>query len=100
MGEIIKRYQLADKDKTFEVQGKVEELKENMQDNVRRILETHHNLENLEQRTDSMSRQADQFLKQSVDLRRAIQWRNFKLKLVMGAIGASVLTYTIFAFAG
>lgn len=98
--DIMKRYQLADKDKAFEVQGKVEELKENMQDNVRRILETHHNLENLEQRTDNMSRQADQFLKQSVDLRRAIQWRNLKLKLMMGAVSASILTYFVMAVAG
>ena len=66
--EIMKRYQLADRDKTFEVQTKVEELKENMQDNGRRILETHHNLENLEQRTDNMSRQADQFLKQVLSI--------------------------------
>mmetsp|Transcript_2110 Transcript_2110/g.4900 ORF Transcript_2110/g.4900 Transcript_2110/m.4900 type:complete len:237 (-) Transcript_2110:441-1151(-) len=98
--EIMKRYQLADRDKTFEVQTKVEELKENMQDNVRRILETHHNLENLEQRTDNMSRQADQFLKQSVDLRRAIQWRNMKLKLVIGGMGVAFLLYIVAMIAG
>ncbi|CAD7923073.1 unnamed protein product [Amoebophrya sp. A25] len=98
--EIIKRYQLADRDKTFEVQGKVEELKENMQDNVRRILETHHNLENLEQRTDNMSRQADQFLKQSVDLRRAIQWRNMKLKMIMAGMAGAFLLYIVAMVAG
>ncbi len=76
----------------------MEELKDNMQDNVRRILETHHNLENLEARTDNMSRQADQFLKQSVDLRRAIQWRNFKLKVIIGGIAAACMTYFTIIF--
>merc|ERR1712194_384773 len=89
--DIMKKFQLADRDRTYEVQGKVDELKENMSDNVRRILETHHNLENLENRTENMSRQADQFLKQSVDLRRAIQWRNLKLKMLLGAVGGAIL---------
>merc|ERR1719316_1684461 len=97
--EIIKKYQLADRDKTFEVQAKVDELKDNMQDNVRRILETHHNLETLEQRTDNMSRQADQFLKQSVDLRRAIQWRNLKMKIMIGCVGMAILTYIVMGVA-
>ena len=91
--QILGKYETADRDKTYEVQQKVDELKDNMQDNVRRILETHHNLENLEARTDNMSRQADQFLKQSVDLRRAIQWRNFKLKVVIGCIAAACMMY-------
>lgn len=93
--EIMKKFQDADRNKTLEVQEKVDELKDTMQDNVRRILETHHTLDNLEQRTDNMSQQANQFLKQSVDLRRAIQWRNLKLKLLSGLIGLSVITYFV-----
>lgn len=89
-----------DRDRTSEVSNKVEELRESMSDNVRRILETHHNLESLENRTENMSRQADQFLKQSVDLRRAIQWRNIKLKVIMGAVSGSMLLYMILAIAG
>lgn len=98
--EIIRRYQFADKDKAFEVQVKVDELKDNMSENVRKILETHQNLETLEQRTDGMSKQADQFLKQSVDLRRSIQWRNLKLKLMIGCTGLATLTYMVMAVAG
>ena len=56
MRAILAKYETADRDKTHEVQQKVDELKDNMQDNVWRILETHHNLENLEARTDNMSR--------------------------------------------
>lgn len=95
--QIIAQFEFADRDKTYEVQQKVDELKDNMQDNVRRILETHQNLENLEQRTDNMSRQADQFLKQSVELRRAIQWRNTKLRVLIGSVCAACLTYLIWA---
>lgn len=98
--EIIKKYQLADKDKTTEVQGKVDELKSNMQNNVRTLLDTQHNLENLEQRTETMTRQADQFLKQSVDLRRAIQWRNMKLKIVIALLTGAVIAYFVIAVTG
>lgn len=98
--EIMRRYQDAGMDKTAEVQGKVDELKDNMHDNVRKILETHQSLESLEQRTDNMNQQANQFLKQSVDLRRAIQWRNYKLKFICFLIGTALLTYFVWLIAG
>ena len=79
-------------DKTAQVREKVEAVQGVMHDNVRRILDTHTNLEGLEEKTDSMSRQANQFLKQSVDLRRQMQMRNLWLKL---CIGVTVLTVFI-----
>ena len=37
---------------------------------------------------------------QSVDLRRAIQWRNMKLKLVIGGMGVAFLLYIVAMIAG
>ncbi|CAJ1361685.1 unnamed protein product [Effrenium voratum] len=83
-------------DKTTEVREKVDQLKGIMQgwrwqvllilagrkidtvshdaveDNVKKILETHVTLESLENSSSSMSSQANKFLKQSVDLRRQV----------------------------
>ncbi|CAJ1412395.1 unnamed protein product [Effrenium voratum] len=72
-------------DKTTEVREKVDQLKGIMQDNVKKILETHVTLESLENSSSSMSSQANKFLKQSVDLRRQIQFRNLKIKALCGA---------------
>lgn len=81
MKDVIKTYNdPAALDKTTEVREKVDQLKGIMQDNVKRILETHVTLESLENSSSSMSSQANRFLRQSVDLRRQIQLRNLKIK--------------------
>lgn len=85
------------KDKTAEVREKVEQVQGIMQDNVRKILDTHANVESLEEKTDGMSRQANQFLKQSVDLRRQMQIRNLKLKILLGLVITAVVVYIIVA---
>ena len=104
MKDLMGKYdQPGNVDKTAQVREKVEAVQGVMQDNVRRILDTvswifpackfqHTNLEGLEEKTDSMSRQANQFLKQSVDLRRQMQMRNLWLKL---CVGVTILTIFI-----
>eukprot|EP00933_Yihiella_yeosuensis_P083834 TRINITY_DN98116_c0_g1_i1.p1 TRINITY_DN98116_c0_g1~~TRINITY_DN98116_c0_g1_i1.p1 ORF type:complete len:232 (-),score=37.02 TRINITY_DN98116_c0_g1_i1:46-741(-) len=85
-------------DKTTEVRAQVDSLKGIMQDNVKKILETHVTLESLENSSSSMSTQANKFLRQSVDLRRQIQFRNLKIKLIVGACVGGVLVYVAMPF--
>merc|ERR1719411_2432267 len=85
-------------DKTTEVRQQVDELKGIMQDNVKRILETHVTLESLENSSSSMSSQANRFLKQSVDLRRQIQFRNLKVKVICGVCIGAVTLYVSMPF--
>lgn len=85
-------------DKTTEVREKVDQLKGIMQDNVKKILETHVTLESLENSSSSMSSQANKFLKQSVDLRRQIQFRNLKIKALVGTCVAAVILYIVVPF--
>lgn len=80
-------------DKVSEVHQKVDELKGVMQDNVLKILETHASLETLEQRSKSMSESATQFLKQSVGLKRQLQLRNLKIKVVTGCCVLALVAY-------
>jgi len=85
MKDLMTKYdQPSNVDKTAQVREKVEAVQGVMQDNVRKILDTHTNLEGLDEKTDSMSRQANQFLKQSVDLRRQMQLRNLWMKACLG----------------
>ncbi|CAJ1370806.1 unnamed protein product [Effrenium voratum] len=85
-------------DKTTEVREKVDQLKGIMQDNVKKILETHVTLESLENSSSSMSSQANKFLKQSVDLRRQIQFRNLKIKALCGTCAVALVLYIIVPF--
>merc|ERR1719277_141685 len=85
MREIMRTYgDAGTQDKSSEVRQQVDQLKGIMQDNVKRILETHVSLESLENSSSSMSTQANRFVKQAVDLRRQIQFRNLKVKVVAG----------------
>mmetsp|Transcript_10802 Transcript_10802/g.26954 ORF Transcript_10802/g.26954 Transcript_10802/m.26954 type:complete len:231 (-) Transcript_10802:155-847(-) len=99
MRDLMKTYNDAgSQDKTTEVRQQVDQLKGIMQDNVKRILETHVTLESLENSSSSMSSQANQFLRQSVDLRRQIQFRNLKIKLIAGACVGAVVLYVVTMF--
>mmetsp|Transcript_65565 Transcript_65565/g.202900 ORF Transcript_65565/g.202900 Transcript_65565/m.202900 type:complete len:229 (+) Transcript_65565:35-721(+) len=99
MRDLMRQYNDAGAhDKVTEVREKVDELKGIMQDNVKRILETHVTLESLENSSSSMSSQANKFLRQSVDLRRQIQFRNLKVKAIFGACVGGVILYVALPF--
>merc|ERR1712060_553171 len=80
-------------DKATEVRQKVDDVKGLMSDNVKRILETHATMESLESNSASMSSQANKFLKQSTDLRRQIQFRNLKVKVILGVCVGALCIY-------
>jgi hypothetical protein len=84
-------------DRTTEVRQKVEQVQGIMQDNVKKMLDNQTNVETLEEKTDGMSKQANQFLKQSVDLRRQMQLRNLKLKIIIGIIATAIIVYIFVA---
>eukprot|EP00932_Pfiesteria_piscicida_P018677 SRR837773.5530.p2 GENE.SRR837773.5530~~SRR837773.5530.p2 ORF type:complete len:220 (-),score=92.94 SRR837773.5530:75-638(-) len=99
MRDTMKTYNDAGaQDKTTEVRQQVDQLKGIMQDNVKRILETHVTLESLENSSSSMSSQANRFLRQSVDLRRQIQYRNLKIKAIAGLCVGAVAAYIVTMF--
>mmetsp|Transcript_67202 Transcript_67202/g.190095 ORF Transcript_67202/g.190095 Transcript_67202/m.190095 type:complete len:232 (+) Transcript_67202:105-800(+) len=99
MRDLMKTYNDAGgHDKTTEVRQQVDQLKGIMQDNVKRILETHVTLEGLENSSGSMSTQANRFLRQSVDLRRQIQYRNLKIKAIAGLCVGAVVAYVVTMF--
>jgi len=94
MRDLMKSYNdEAAHDKTTEVREKVDQLKGIMQDNVKKILETHVTMESLANSSNSMSNQANQFLRQSVDLRRQMQMRNLKIKVIFAVIALAVILY-------
>lgn len=99
MQDLMKQYNdVGKQDTTAKVQGQVDNLKGIMQDNVKQILETHVTLESLQNSSESMSSQANQFLRQSVDLRRQVQYRNLKLKIIMGVCISSLVVYFAMPF--
>jgi len=78
-------------DRVLEAQAKVEQVKGLMQENVKKILETHVTLENLQDKSQNMSQSADLFLKRSTAAKRQLQWSNIRVKVMVAASVATVL---------
>merc|ERR1711904_101593 len=96
MQELMKNYSSpGQQDSVTQVQEKVDAVKGMMQENVRKILETHTTLEALQDKSAEMNASSEQFVKSSTNLKRQMQIRNIKVKVMMGvtvtALGAYVL---------
>jgi len=91
---LMRKYsEQAKMDKKTEVHEKVDLVKGLMEDNVKKILETHVTIDSLESKSSSLSTSANLFLKESASLRRQVQARNFRVKLVFVASAAALALY-------
>jgi len=82
-------------DATADVSAKVDSVKIVMQDNIKKVLETHGNIERLESKTDNLNQQAAQFQQSAEDLRRIMWWRKTKILILIGIVVAALVAYVI-----
>mmetsp|Transcript_14457 Transcript_14457/g.31000 ORF Transcript_14457/g.31000 Transcript_14457/m.31000 type:complete len:235 (+) Transcript_14457:1-705(+) len=82
-------------DKTTNLLREVTEVKGILQDSLSDMLATRDNLEVLEDKTIRLRTEASTFQRKAVDLRRAMWWRNFKLKLILGVVICIILAYIL-----
>eukprot|EP00920_Eleutheroschizon_duboscqi_P012977 GHVT01030777.1.p2 GENE.GHVT01030777.1~~GHVT01030777.1.p2 ORF type:complete len:100 (+),score=19.74 GHVT01030777.1:1566-1865(+) len=80
-------------DKTAEVQNRVDEVKNVMHDNVKKILETHANIETLQDKTENLASSASQFNRSAGDLRRIMWWRKIKVSIILGIVVTALIVY-------
>lgn len=97
--ELIKNFGDATQhDKVSEANHQVLQVQGIMQENVKRILDTHNALEGLQESSSNMQTEANRFLKQSKDLKRQMELRNIKIKIMFGLCIGAVLAYFILPF--
>jgi len=87
----------AKSDKLSRVQEQVAGVTSVMQDNIKTVLASSEKLENIEEKSDGLSQQALVFKNQGVKLRKAMWWKNCKMKLMLAAIVILILTVIIVA---
>jgi len=78
--------------KIADVQAKVDEVKDIMQDNVNRTLENVEKLEDLESKAETIDHQARQFEKGAGGVRSVMRWKYFKMTAIIVVIVALLLT--------
>eukprot|EP00922_Rhytidocystis_sp_ex-Travisia-forbesii_P032653 GHVS01048526.1.p1 GENE.GHVS01048526.1~~GHVS01048526.1.p1 ORF type:complete len:236 (+),score=38.44 GHVS01048526.1:45-752(+) len=94
--ELADRYdQPAAFDKTAEVQAKVDSTKGVMEENLKKILESHAHIGTLQDKTDNLASSASQFNRSAGDLRRMMWLRKIKVTIILGIVVAAVVAYLV-----
>jgi len=98
--ELMEKYDNPAKfDATADVSSRVDNVKIVMQDNIKKVLETHENIDRLESKTENLNQQAAQFNQSANDLRKVMWWRKTKVLILIGVVVAAILAYIIIMIA-
>ncbi|KAL4466763.1 hypothetical protein ABPG74_010360 [Tetrahymena malaccensis] len=82
-------------DKIYEVNQNLQDVQQQMEKNVRNMIDNQTNLENLDSRSQSMKMTSQQLLSNSKELESIMKWRNFKLNLIICFVILGVLAYIL-----
>ena len=80
-------------DKVAAMGLKVEEVKTVMEGNINRVLQNAENLESVENKTEQLRSTAQTFQKKSENVKKALWWRNFKVKLILFILITCIVLY-------
>nr|CAD7394945.1 unnamed protein product [Timema cristinae] len=79
-----------------QTQAKVDEVVGIMRVNVEKVLERDTKLSELDNRADALHQGASRFEQQAGKLKKKYWWKNIKMMIIMGVIGAVVLILIIY----
>ncbi|KAJ3363560.1 hypothetical protein GGF32_003932 [Allomyces javanicus] len=85
----------ADMGKTKQVQAQVNEVVGIMQNNIEKVMERGEKLDSLATKTEDLQQSSLQFKKGATKVRKAMWWKDLKLKLMIAAIVAVILIIII-----
>ena len=80
-------------DKISLVNRQVDEVKNVMENNINKVMQNTENLSDVMNKTELMAAGASTFQKRSETIAKALWWRNFKMKLIIGLLVGAILGY-------
>ncbi|XP_074178466.1 vesicle-associated membrane protein 4 isoform X2 [Rhinolophus sinicus] len=83
----------------FLVQNQVDEVIDVMQENITKVIERGERLDELQDKSESLSDNATAFSNRSKQLRRQMWWRGCKIKAIMALVAAVLLLVIIILIA-
>ncbi|XP_077627619.1 vesicle-associated membrane protein 4 isoform X1 [Crocuta crocuta] len=84
-------------DKIKHVQNQVDEVIDVMQENITKVIERGERLDELQDKSESLSDNATAFSNRSKQLRRQMWWRGCKIKAIMALVAVILLLVIIMA---
>ncbi|KAL0229420.1 hypothetical protein GEMRC1_014037 [Eukaryota sp. GEM-RC1] len=85
-------------DSILAAQAELDATTQLMQDNVLILAERGEKVDSLLGRSETMAAESGRYYSNATTLKRIMWWRNFKLTLIMGVFGVSVLGYIGLSF--
>lgn len=79
--------------KISKIGSKIEEVKLVVEQNINRVLQNAEDLEAVETKSEILRQDAAQFQRRRENIKRALWWRNFKLKCIIALLIGVVLCY-------
>ncbi|KAJ3137927.1 hypothetical protein HK100_000225 [Physocladia obscura] len=67
-----------------------------MQDNITKVMQRGENLEQLNAKAEDLSSSSAQFKKGASEVRKAMWWKDMKMKLILGGVLATIIIIIIF----
>ncbi|KAI9298447.1 synaptobrevin, partial [Neoconidiobolus thromboides FSU 785] len=81
--------------KTESIQQQVNEVVGIMQDNIDKVMEKQEHLENLNDKAENLNENAMHFKHGANKVRKAMWWKDFKIKIIIGIIVVIILLIVI-----
>ncbi|XP_071454985.1 vesicle-associated membrane protein 2-like isoform X2 [Hetaerina americana] len=78
-----------------QTQAQVNEVVDIMRTNIEKVLDRDEKLSELDDRADALQTGASQFVQNSKKLKTKYWWKNLKMMIIMGVIGAVILIIII-----
>ncbi|XP_051930247.1 vesicle-associated membrane protein 4 isoform X3 [Hippocampus zosterae] len=82
-------------DKLKHVQSQVDEVIDVMQENISKVIERGERLDDLQDKSESLSDNASAFSSRAKQLHRRMMWRNMKMKMIIALVVIGLLLIII-----
>nr|KAJ3421740.1 hypothetical protein HK105_002450 [Polyrhizophydium stewartii] len=86
--------------KAAQVQTKVDEVIDIMQNNIDKVMQRGEKLETLQNKTDDLSHGALQFKKGSAAIKNEMWWKNMKLNLIIAGVVSCIIVIAVVGIVG
>ncbi|CAL1537815.1 unnamed protein product [Lymnaea stagnalis] len=81
--------------KMNKLQGQVDEVVDIMKSNVNKVIERGDRLEDLQDKSESLSSHSDMFRTRAKSLHKNMWWKNCRMRLILGGVIVAIITVII-----
>ncbi len=82
--------------KIAEIQSDVDEIKVDMKENINKMVQSVDDTNKLQEKTDALKFETENYKESSVEVRKITWWQNFKLWIILGIVVLILLLIIIF----